>query len=249
MRKKKASSQASWSILSSGVSNARVEAHILRIAVNQMVEAIKKHPQVAEEVFRLCGDNFEAIPKHLSKLERSLDRTNYALITMGSDWYRQRLTHEDREMVDLASTFNPTPTPSTTKSAAYLKDSLMDAVVDHEEVLYAADPEFNEDISSPRATLKQEALWSGDFDTAMALAKDDDTREVLLNIKRRVLGGKTASKKSFPCPVCSRRVKKNRYNLIPNHGGCPAGSTPLSWWDRQTGQLKDKYKMSYRFIR
>ena len=112
---KQSSSQASWSILSEGTSAARVEAHIIRTHVNQMVEAIKNNPKLSEIVFKLCGDNFEAIPKHLSKMERSLDRTNYALITMGADWYRQRLTHEDREKVDLASKYNPTPHPSINK--------------------------------------------------------------------------------------------------------------------------------------
>jgi len=63
------------------------------------------------------GDNLQALPAHLSKLERSLDRTNYALITMGGDWYRQRLVHEDREMVDMASKFNPLPVPSTIKKS------------------------------------------------------------------------------------------------------------------------------------
>jgi hypothetical protein len=117
-RNKSASSQASWSILSQGVSAARVEAHIVRTHINQMIEAIKENPTLAEEIYKICGDNFEAIPKHTSKLERSLDRTNYALITMGSDWYRQRLTHEDREIVDMAAKYNPTPTPSTNKQSS-----------------------------------------------------------------------------------------------------------------------------------
>lgn len=115
--KKESSSQASWSILSEGVSSARVEAHIIRTHINQMIKAIKENPKAAELIYKLCGDNFEALPKHLSKLERSLDRTNYALISMGSDWYRQRLTHEDREMVDMAAKYNPTPFPSTSKQS------------------------------------------------------------------------------------------------------------------------------------
>ena len=64
-------------------------------------------------------------PAHLSKLERSLDRTNYALITMGSDWYRQRLVHEDREMVDMASKFNPAPVPSTIKKSHLKQANLL----------------------------------------------------------------------------------------------------------------------------
>ena len=115
-QRKRASSQASWSILAEGVSASRVEAHILRTHLNQMIEALKDSPY-EDEIYRLCGDNFQALPKHLSKQERHLDRTNYALISMGGDFYRQRLTHEDREIVDLASKYNPTPSPSTNRSS------------------------------------------------------------------------------------------------------------------------------------
>jgi hypothetical protein len=110
-RDKKASSQASWSILAGGVSEARVEAYKLRIAINQMVEALKDSPAI-EEIYRLCGDNFLTIPDVLSNIERHLDKTNYALITMGADFYRQRLPHSDRETVDIASKYNPAPPAS-----------------------------------------------------------------------------------------------------------------------------------------
>jgi hypothetical protein len=108
MRDKKASSQASWSILAGGVSDARVEAYRLRIAVDQMVKALQDSPAI-EEVYRLCGDTFLTIPDTLAKIERHLDKTNYALITMGADFYRQRLPHSDRETVDIASKYNPAP--------------------------------------------------------------------------------------------------------------------------------------------
>jgi hypothetical protein len=114
--KKISSSQASWSILAGGVSDARVEAYRLRIAVGQMVEALRGSP-AEEEVYRLCGDTFLTIPEALSKLERNLDKTNYALITMGSDFYRQRLPHSDRELVDIAAKHSPAP------SAPVYKDS------------------------------------------------------------------------------------------------------------------------------
>jgi hypothetical protein len=89
MRNKRASSQASWSILAGGVSEARVEAYRLHLAINQMIEALKTSPAI-EEIYRLTGDNFLTIPDALANIERHLDRTNYALITMGSDFYRQR---------------------------------------------------------------------------------------------------------------------------------------------------------------
>ena len=195
--KKKATSQASWSILSEGVSSARVEAHIVRTHLNQLVEAIKAHPQLAEEIYKRCGDNFEAMPKHLSKLERSLDRTNYALISMGSDWYRQRLTHEDREMVDLASKYNPTPFPSAQKqsentmnrSAGSMKDLLLDILDEYLDELIKHDPDFDEDLRSPSwiAETKQDALYSGDFEAALDLTQDRRAKEVLLTMQDEYL--------------------------------------------------------------
>ena len=168
--KKKSSSQASWSILSQGVSSARVEAHIVRTHMNQMIEAIKENPQLAEEIYKRCGDNFEGLPRHLSKLERSLDRTNYALISMGSDWYRQRLTHEDREMVDMASKYNPTPFPSTSKQSSAKRVAKMrfeDFILDHIEELVMLDSDFDDESSD-----KHEALFRGDFEEAIRLTRN-----------------------------------------------------------------------------
>jgi hypothetical protein len=105
---KVASSQASWSLLAGGVSDARVETYKLRVAINQMEKAIKSSP-VREEIYRLCGDNFLSLPQILSEIERQLDKTNYALITMGEDFYRQRIPHSDRETVDVASKSTPLP--------------------------------------------------------------------------------------------------------------------------------------------
>jgi hypothetical protein len=122
-RHKQSSSQASWSILTEGVTASRVEAHRIRAYVNQLVTAIEASP-AKEEIYRLCGDTFLAIPKSVDNLERYLDRTNYALITMGSDFYRQRLPHSDRELVDMAAKYNPTP------SASIYKDSSSHSVTD-----------------------------------------------------------------------------------------------------------------------
>ena len=171
--------------LSEGVSSARVEAHIVRNHVNQMVEAIKEHPEVAEEIFKRCGDNFEAIPKHLSKLERSLDRTNYALISMGSDWYRQRLTHEDREMVDMAAKYNPTPFPSTSKQSSIERVAKMrfeDFLYDHIDGLVQLDSDFDDESSD-----KYEALWSGDFEKAIELTRDRKAKSYIQFIQDKFL--------------------------------------------------------------
>jgi len=119
MRDKKASSQASWSILAEGTSAARVQTHLLAGFHGQLVAALENcHPEVREEVYRICGDALLGMEKVLPKLARHLDTTNYALISMGGDFYRQRLTHEDREKVDLAARFNPTPSAVSIKKVS-----------------------------------------------------------------------------------------------------------------------------------
>ena len=213
-RKVIASSQASWSILSQGVSSARVEAHIVRTHMNQMVEAIKENSQLADEIYKRCGDNFEALPRHLSKLERSLDRTNYALISMGSEWYRQRLTHEDREMVDMASKYNPTPFPSTSKQSEFemRKNAgfgrlIGNAIEDFREELEKLDPEYIWGGDSWIAESKEEALHSGDFDHAMSLTKDRRVKEVIMAIRDQVENfGRTRR-------ASAKRVAKTKFEV------------------------------------
>lgn len=119
---KKASSQASWSILAQGVSSSRVHTHIVRSHFERISSSIDDSPY-SDEIYRLIGDSINGIESELKKLERDLDRTNYALIEMGSKFYRQRLTHEDREMVDFASKYVPTPHGESIKkvSLEYLK--------------------------------------------------------------------------------------------------------------------------------
>lgn len=125
-RSKKSSSQASWALLAEGVAGARVEAHRIRSALNRIKESVDNSP-AREDIYRRSGDFLTYLPTFLSKLERKLDATNYALITMGSAFYRQRLTHEDRERVDMASKYNPTPT-APTKRAAF-SDSEMSKIL------------------------------------------------------------------------------------------------------------------------
>lgn len=142
---KRASSQASWSLLTEGVSGARVEAHLVRSSLNQILTALEDHPKVKEAMYRLCGDSFAAIPLHLSKLERGLDRTNYALITMGEAFYRQQLSHEDRELVDQASKFNPTPEPHIVHESE--NPMRRSATLDPQELFLTAENEVEEAIN------------------------------------------------------------------------------------------------------
>jgi len=117
---KRASSQASWSILSEGVSSSRVQAHILRSFCNQIKDTLENcDDELREEIYQQFGDVLNGIPQALSRLERNLDMTNYALIKMGEGFYRQRLTHTDREKVDLASKYNQDPVKKV--ALTYLK--------------------------------------------------------------------------------------------------------------------------------
>ena len=109
MMKKQSNSQASWSLISEGVNSARVEAHRISVCVKQLLEAVKENPELEEELQRLCGDVLLMIPRSSENMEKSLDKTTYALIKLGEGFYRQRLPHEDRELVDIASKFNPYP--------------------------------------------------------------------------------------------------------------------------------------------
>lgn len=109
MMKKQSNSQASWSLISEGVNSARVEAHRISVCVKQLMEGIKENPELEEELQRLCGDVLLMIPRSSENMEKSLDKTTYALIKLGEGFYRQRLPQEDRELVDIASKFNPYP--------------------------------------------------------------------------------------------------------------------------------------------
>jgi hypothetical protein len=109
MMKKQSNSQASWSLISEGVNSARVEAHRISVCVKQLIEGIKENPDLEEELQRLCGDVLLMIPRSSDNIAKELDKTTYALIKLGEGFYRQRLPQEDRELVDIASKFNPYP--------------------------------------------------------------------------------------------------------------------------------------------
>lgn len=117
--KKQSASQTSWSLISAGVSSARVEAHRVQVAINQIIEAIKGS-KIEDEVYRLCGDAITMLPDATANIERELDKTSYALIKLGDAFYRQRLPHQDRELVDITSQYAPFPSPKKV-ATQYLK--------------------------------------------------------------------------------------------------------------------------------
>ena len=106
---------------------------------------------------------------------------------MGAEWYRQRLTHEDREKVDQAAKYNPTPFPSTNKQSdrnASVKRIAMrffdDFIADHIQDLIKLDSEFDDDSSD-----KSVAIWSGNFDKAKKLTRNRKAKDYIEFIKNK----------------------------------------------------------------
>ncbi len=101
MSDKKASSQAAWALLTCGVSESRVEAHRIRHLVDRL-EKLADHPEVGEFVYAILGDVVEGLPSRVDALERTLDRTSYALTKMGQDFLKGRIPVSDRNHVEEA---------------------------------------------------------------------------------------------------------------------------------------------------
>lgn len=101
MTQRTASSQAAWAILTEGVTDARVRAHRLSHLLNRAMTLVDRSEH-KDHFYQVAGDILEATPKQLEELERSLDRTSYALAVMGQDFLKGLLTISDREKVDNA---------------------------------------------------------------------------------------------------------------------------------------------------
>jgi hypothetical protein len=90
-----------WSLLTEGATNASLEAHRLRQMVNRalvLVETSEKR----DHLYEVAGDLLTDFPRHLQHLERHLDRLNYALASVGTKQYRDRIPLVDRYKVDYA---------------------------------------------------------------------------------------------------------------------------------------------------
>lgn len=111
-------SDAGWSLITEGVTSARLDAHRLRKLLTQ-VENLIQHSNQREHLYQVAGDLIQAIPARLSHLERALDRTTYALAKIGEDHLKDRLPLSDRAMVeDGFANANAFPGGKTRYSAA-----------------------------------------------------------------------------------------------------------------------------------
>lgn len=109
---RKASSQVSWSLLTEGVTQARVEAHRLRLMLDRAMALVHSSP-ARDHLYQVGGDLIQGFPERLSELERVLDRTSYALVVMGEDFLRGRIPVDDRYVVDEATKTHPYASPRT----------------------------------------------------------------------------------------------------------------------------------------
>lgn len=103
---RKASSQVSWSLLTEGVTQARIEAHRVRLLVDRAM-ALVETSVAKDHLWQVGGDIIQGLPQRLSELERALDRTNYALVVMGEEFLRGRIGIDDRTEVDEAIKTHP----------------------------------------------------------------------------------------------------------------------------------------------
>lgn len=100
-RIKTADSQAAWAIVAEGVAASRMEAHHLHKLVDRVLSMVNSSTE-KEHLYEVAGDSITAIPKHIEQLERQLDKTSYAVASMGKDELKVRLSLSDRDMVDEA---------------------------------------------------------------------------------------------------------------------------------------------------
>lgn len=60
-----------------------------------------------DHLWQVAGDLIQGFPERLSELERNLDRTSYALVVMGEDFLRGRISLDDRYEVDESTKTHP----------------------------------------------------------------------------------------------------------------------------------------------
>ena len=127
---RQSSSEAAWSVLTSNVSEARVEAHRLRHLVNRGLKTIEKSEE-KDHIYQMAGDLIGSIPDRLDNLERLLDKTTYALALMGEDFFASRLPLSDKNEVNEAIQHSSHPFSKTVRASAarvadaYLRADLM----------------------------------------------------------------------------------------------------------------------------
>jgi hypothetical protein len=113
---RKASSQVAWSLLTEGVTDARLNVHRIRLLAQRAL-ALVEQSVARDHLYQVAGDLIVALPEALDDAEIALDRTSYALTVMGKDFLRGRLPFTDRYIVDQAVKASPFAVPKREKES------------------------------------------------------------------------------------------------------------------------------------
>lgn len=241
---RKASSQVSWSLLTEGVTQARVEAHRLRLMLDRAL-ALVESSVAREHLWQVGGDLIQGFPERLSDLERSLDRTSYALVVMGEDFLRGRIPADDRYVVDEASKSHPYAEPRTKRdslaervAARHLaaQKSKFDGVAPSAEHHFFDNPKKRE----TREFAQTKAL-SNEVPTAVKSVREMDNSDVTVSKAR------SEAKKAPPTPTEIRREPGgkqfstlNRHVVVteqPKVKGVPVSREDLPKSEKPKGNL------------
>lgn len=193
-RTKTSSSQVAWSLLTEGVTQARVDLHRLRLMLDR-VQAMVEESTHRDHIWQVAGDMMFGIPDALSGAERSLDRTSYALSVMGEDFLRGRLALDDRNRVDGAvksSPFSQRAKESMESRVArrFIQAQVENGVAPSAEHFFFHNPELRE----VRQFNRSEAV-SNIPGVATKAVKDSDSPD------RTVSEARSEAKKAPPIPT------------------------------------------------
>lgn len=113
----------SLSVVSEGVSSTRVSLHKLQHLVKRCLSLVESSEK-KDHLYQVAGDLIQAIPEQLTNMERSLDKTLYALSVLGRDSLKSQIPISDRESVDviLESVITPPEKPSPKRVAQRVKN-------------------------------------------------------------------------------------------------------------------------------
>ena len=90
-----------WSVVSGGVSSARVSLHKAQHLVKRALELVEASDQ-REHLYQVAGDVIQSLPTMLASIGKDLDKTIYAISVLGKDSLKSQISASDREDVDVA---------------------------------------------------------------------------------------------------------------------------------------------------
>jgi hypothetical protein len=104
---KKANETVEWALVVESVTASRVELHRLHHLITRCLNLVEKSDQ-KDHLYQVAGDLIQAIPDKISKLEALLDKSAYALSSVGKATLKKTLPLTDRNEVDeVAQTAKP----------------------------------------------------------------------------------------------------------------------------------------------